>query len=130
MYRWVDHTAELELSVEAESEAGVFVEALRGLAELLAERPHGEARHRRIELGAADREALLADWLAELVYLSETDAFLPERVAELELDDGALRATLEGRTATPRHLVKGVTYHGLELERFDGRWRARVVLDV
>ena len=130
MYRWVDHTAELELWVEAQSEPEIFVEALRGLAELLAGEPHGDPRRRDVELAAADRETLLADWLAELVFLSETDAFLPERVARLDLDDARLDATLEGRTATPRYLVKAVTYHGLELGRIDARWRARVVLDV
>ncbi len=129
-YRWVEHTAEIELAVEAESEAGVFGEALRGLAELLGEDPDGEPRRRDVELQASDRAALLADWLAELVYLSETDGFLPERVAELQLEDDALRAAIVGRTATPRYLVKAVTYHGLELEQADGRWRARIVLDV
>jgi SHS2 domain-containing protein len=130
VYRWVDHTSEVELSVEAATEHDVFVDAMRGLAELLGEEPHGSLRRREVEVAASDRATALAEWLAELVYLSETDGFLPEQVAALELDDGALRATVEGRTATPRYLVKAVTYHGLELASVGGRWRARVVLDV
>jgi SHS2 domain-containing protein len=130
VYRWVDHTSEVELSVEAATEHDVFVDAMRGLAELLGEEPHGDVRRREVEVAASDRATALAEWLAELVYLSETDGFLPEQVAALELDDGALRATVEGRTATPRYLVKAVTYHGLELAPVGGRWRARVVLDV
>lgn len=130
MYRWVEHTGEVELSVEAETARDVFVEAMRALAELLADEPEGAVRRREVTVAAADRATVLAEWLAELVYLAETEAFLPEDVVELEVDEGGLRATLEGRTATPRYLVKAVTYHRLEFAGAGGRWRARVVLDV
>jgi SHS2 domain-containing protein len=129
LHRWAEHTSELELTIEADAEADVFVEGALALADLLADEPRGEPRRREIELSASDRATLLADWLAELVFLAETDGFRPERVA-LELRDGALRASVEGRTGTPRHLVKAVTYHRLELARAGDRWRARLVLDV
>ncbi len=129
MHRWTDHTSELGLEIEAESEAELFAEAALALAEILAVDPRGEPRSREVRLAAPDGASLLADWLGELVYLAETEALLPER-ASVQLDETGLRATVEGRTATPRHLVKAVTYHGLELTRRDGGWRATVVLDV
>ncbi len=129
MHRWIDHTSELGLEVEAESEAEVFSEAALALAEILGDEPRGRPRRRDVRLAASDRATLLADWLGELVYLAETDALLPER-ASVTLRDTRLRATVEGRTATPRYLVKAVTYHDLELTRRDGVWRATVVLDV
>ena len=128
-HRWVDHTGELELEVETETEADVFREAALALADVLAEGPRGGPVRREVELAASDRATLLADWLGELVYLSETSGLLPEEVS-VELRERTLRATLRGRTATPRHLVKGVTYHGLELGRGQVAWRAKVVLDV
>jgi SHS2 domain-containing protein len=129
VHRWTDHTSELGLEIEAGSESELFAEAALALAEILAVDPRGEPRRRDVQLASADRATLLADWLEELVYLAETDGLLPER-ASVELEDTALRASVEGRTATPRHLVKAVTYHGLELTRRDGAWRATVVLDV
>ncbi|MDQ3858262.1 MAG: archease [Actinomycetota bacterium] len=129
MHRWTDHTSELGLEVEGESEAEVFVEAALALAEVLGDDPRGEPKRRDVELSAPDRATLLADWLGELVYLAETDALLPER-ASVTLRESGLLAIVEGRTATPRYLVKAVTYHGLELTRRDGVWRATVVLDV
>ena len=130
MYRWVEHTAEIELHVRAGSEADVFAEAARGLAELLGDDARGEERRVAVSLEASDRPALIADWLGELVYLAEAESFLPERVESLELADGSLRATVVGRRGVPRHLVKAVTYHGLELAVDGDAWRARVVLDV
>ncbi len=43
MYRWIDHTAELELAIEAPSDAGVFADALAALGQLLGEEAGGEA---------------------------------------------------------------------------------------
>ena len=73
---------------------------------------------------------LLAAFLEELVYLAETQGLVPERVAGFDLEGTRLRATVEGRLGQPPHLVKAVTYHGLELVREGEGWRARVVLDV
>ena len=130
MYRWVEHTGELELHVEAQSPEGVFAEALAAFAELVGDGPVGEPARYEIELEAADQATLLAEWLGELVYLAETQGLVPERVAGFDLEGTRLRATVEGRLGQPPHLVKAVTYHGLELVREGEGWRARVVLDV
>ena len=130
MFRWVDHTAELELEIEAQSEAGIFSEAVEALTELIGE-GEGEHQMRDVEVRADEPAMLLVEWLGELVYLSETEGFVARRVASLDVDDGRVRATVEGRAGEPRHLVKAVTLHRLELRPdVDGRWHARVVLDV
>jgi SHS2 domain-containing protein len=127
-YRWVDHTAELELHLEAPTEELVLQQALEAFAEL-AGPATGEPQAHEVDLEAPDRAALLARWLEELVFLAETEGLVPEQ-AEIELRDTTLRATVRGRAGEPRPLVKAVTYHGLELAHEGGSWRARVVLDV
>lgn len=133
MYRWVDHTAELELQLEAATEEAIFVEALTALGELLGEHSSGApgdpARH-EISASAPDRPTLLAEWLSELVFLAETQGFVPEHVDALHLAGDQLEATVNGTRASPPHLVKAVTYHRLEMREQDEAWRARVVLDV
>lgn len=130
MYRWVEHTGELELALEASEESEIFADALSALNELLADSPSGPSQRREVVLRSAERATLLADWLDELVFLAETDDFVPERVARLELTPEGLSATVEGRRGRPPHLVKAVTYHGLEFGIEEGRVRARAVLDV
>jgi SHS2 domain-containing protein len=130
VFRWIEHTAELELEIEAPSEAAVFAEALAAFAELVGD-GSGRSRAREIEVEAGDRALLLVEWLNELVYLSEVERFVPERITSLELAEGKLRATVEGHRGKPRQLVKAVTLHRLELRQDDKvGWRARVVLDV
>jgi SHS2 domain-containing protein len=133
MYRWVDHTSELELHVEAPTEAGVLSEATTALAELLrgdAGDGGGERVTREVTVEADDRAQLLAAWLEELVFLAETESIVPDDVRFESLDQRGLRACVEGRRGEPPHLVKAVTYHRLAFDRADAGWTATVVLDV
>jgi SHS2 domain-containing protein len=130
MFRWVEHTAELELEINAPSQAGVFESALEALAEIAGDGEGPPATH-ELELEADEPALLLVEWLSELVYLGEAEGFVPERAAALEVRDRRLRARVEGRRGRPAHLVKAVTLHRLELREDDTvGWRARVVLDV
>ena len=129
-YRWVEHTGELELEIEAATPEEVFGEGLRAMRQVFGADQSGGEEARRIELSAADRGALFADWVAELAFLAEHEAFLPARLAEIELSRQGLVATVEGSRGGAPHLVKAATYHRLAFERRDGAWFARVVLDV
>jgi SHS2 domain-containing protein len=130
MYRWVDHTAELELRIEANSEEELFREALAALGELLGEDPTGDPAEHEVHASAPDRPTLLAEWMSELVFLAETENFVPEAAARLELSADSVDALVRGRRGSPPHLVKAVTYHRLSAQEQDGVWAATVVLDV
>jgi len=129
-YRFLEHTGEVELQLEAPSEEALFAEALAALLELTAGGETGEPERRDLVLAAADRSLLLADWLAELALLAELEQFVAERVVTLELDDLRLSATVEGRRGEPPHLVKAVTLSGLNVRQEGESWRGHVVLDV
>jgi SHS2 domain-containing protein len=130
MFRWVDHTSEVELEIEAASRQELFAEAVPAVTELLGSGDRSRPRSRDVTVRADDGAALFAAWLEELVFLAETEGFVPEAVETLELGDVELRARVRGRRGDPAHLVKGVTYHRLEVAIVDGAWIGRVVLDV
>jgi protein archease len=129
-HRWVEHTGELEVELEAASEAGVFEAGFEAMRELMS----GEASQQRleipVELTGRDRAALIADWLAELAFLGESRSLIPDRLDRLELGHDGLRAMVQGWEGATPHLVKGATYHRLCFESAGAGWRARVVLDV
>ncbi|HXF98149.1 MAG TPA: archease [Gaiellaceae bacterium] len=128
MYRFVDHTSELELELEAGSPEEALVEAMRAFAELTGP-GDGERVERRVEVSAGDLPALLGAWLDELLFLADTEGLVPEE-AELAVEGTRASGVLRARRGEPRPLVKAVTLHRLELRRENGRWRGRVVLDV
>lgn len=136
MYRWLEHTSEVELELQADSERGVFEDAVGALAELLgfAGTPRGGPTELRTVTVDADRQgdraALLVAWLDELVFLAESEGFVGLRLAEFKLTGSRLAATVEGVVGDPPPLVKAVTLHGLRFEPREGGYLARVILDV
>ena len=129
-FRWIEHTGELELELEAAAERSIFEAAFQAMRELMS----SDRSRKRIEVPVAltggDRAALLADWIGELAFLGETRGLVPDRLASLDLTEEGVSAVVEGTAGNPPHLVKGASYHRLRFERIDEGWRARVVLDV
>lgn len=122
------------MNVKADSLAALFEEAARGLAELLAEDAHGSPTRveEHVALTSGDREALLVDWLNELVYRGEVHKCVYADVTIDSIDEHALRATVRGREPrAPRTAVKAATWHGVRIRSRDGGpVEATVVLDV
>jgi SHS2 domain-containing protein len=139
VYRWIDHTSEVEIEIEAGSEREVFEDALSALRDLLGFGSIEDRTERRVvAVGGPDRPALLAAWLEELVYLAESEGFVALRVDELSLPprivdnfvDNRLSAVVVGVIDAPPPLVKAVTYHRLAFAPAGAGYGATVVLDV
>jgi SHS2 domain-containing protein len=129
-FTWGDHVGELELTLTGATEQEVFEDAVRALAELLAGEPVVPVEPRVIGVAGGDRAGQLADLLNELIFLAETEGFVPDGVASLELAEGSLQALVRGSRGAPPHLVKAVTHHRLAFEPTPDGWRANAVLDV
>jgi SHS2 domain-containing protein len=132
VFRWAEHTGELELEIEAASEHGVYGDAVRAMAELLGgdRSPQGRPATRRVTVAARDRPRLLVELLAELAFLAERDGFVPGALERLTAGPTELDASVRGWLGDPTSLVKAATYYRLCVEARDGAWRARAVLDV
>lgn len=102
-YRWVDHTAEVEVEIEADSERDVLEDALRALAELLATQDPGQPEElRSVAAEAGDRPALLAAWVEELAFLAESEGFVATRLIDVDLGEShATRAFPPGHPEIP-----------------------------
>lgn len=132
-HEFVDHVGEVHLRVRAGSLAGLLAEAGRALAEVALGQPPPEAERKgdHIDLRATDREALLVDWLNELIYLAETRRQVPTRFDLIEVTDRRVLARLQTvPVAEAPSFVKAATYHGLRIRRIDGGLQADVVLDI
>lgn len=143
-WRWqtAEHTADLAIEVEAPSLEGLFEAAAHGLMGVVlgqesgSQSPAAEAatEWRELALEAPDREALLVDWLRELLYIHVSEGLLFS-TSEIEmLGDGKLAARAGFRrpsaAAPVQRELKGVTYHDLEVHGQGARWVARIVFDL
>ena len=132
-HRWVDHTAEVQLQVRAGSLAGLLAEAGRALGALLlrghAAEPSGEPK--TIEVSSVDREALLVDWLNEIIFRAEVERWVAVEFDVLEASETHLKASVRGAPVDePPALVKAATFHGLTVEEREGGLQAEVIFDV
>jgi SHS2 domain-containing protein len=128
-----EHTGEARLRLRAPSLPALFEEAAAALAELMCAdhvSPSGEPLP--VEVRATDRAALLAAWIDELVFLSETRKRVWTEARVERLTDTELRAVLRGFEPTAlRTQVKAATLHDLRVvETQGGQFEATLVLDV
>jgi SHS2 domain-containing protein len=132
-HRFLEHTGEVRLQVGAESWSALLAEAGRALGLLLlgSARVEGLSAPLLVEIRAHDAEALLVDWLNEILFLAETELWVPVEIEVLMAEDDHLRASVRGvPVAEPPSLVKAATLHGLRIRRQGEGRAAEVVLDV
>ena len=128
-----EHTGEVLLRVVAPSLPQLFVEAGLALADLMAEQraPSSRESPETVAIRAPDREALLVEWLNELIFRSETQQKIYDHIHITHLSDNELRAEIRG--AFPERLrtsVKAATFHRLKIQPEVNGYSATVVLDV
>jgi SHS2 domain-containing protein len=128
-----EHRGELEVRFDAPSLPALFAEAGRALAEVMhttpLEAPAGWSDE--IVVNARDREALLVEWLNELVFRSEVAKVLFTEFEITHLSDRQIVAAIRGtRVERLRNPVKAATYHGLSIVEHAGGFTAKVILDV
>jgi SHS2 domain-containing protein len=130
-WREVEHTADWELEVWAPDMATLLEEAARGMYALMSVELDERRRDmHELEVEAADRESLVVEFLAELLYLAESRGLAFDRM-DLRLDGERMRAELEGAAIRGQGKeIKAVTYHRLEVQEEKRGLRTRIVFDV
>lgn len=138
-FRFLEHTADIVLEIEASSLSGLLEEASRGMTDCITDLQSVRSRNTvHLHTSAPDREGLLVGWLNEVLYRFEIDGFLPcDADVSVRSDGVTLHAEgeLRGEAYDPerhpfRTAVKGATWHNLKIESSDDDWRASVVLDI
>lgn len=135
-FEFIEHTADIGLVAYGADMKQVFANAARGLFSLITELDKvSEKKKHDVQITAPDREALLVNWLNELIYLFEAKGILFSRFEITDLTDAELTATVYGEKINlKKHKlktqVKAATYHMLKIEQNEGGWKAQVIFDV
>lgn len=134
-FQIIEHTADVGIVAYGKDLRQAFVNAARGLYSImLDDREIGEEVHRRIEVEGHDREALLVQWLNELIYTFDVEYLVFKSFHILEMTDTGLKVDCFGQKLDPevhevRLGVKAATYHMLKVEEGNG-FRAQVLFDI
>jgi SHS2 domain-containing protein len=132
----IEHTADIGIAAYGADLKQVFANAARGLFSLITELDAiSEKNIYHIQVTAPDREALLLQWLNELIYRFEVKEMLFHRFTINTLTDTELKATGCGeKIDLAKHelkiQVKAATFHMLKIEQNNDGWEAQVIFDV
>lgn len=133
-FRFVDHTSEVGIEATGGSLEEAFAAAGEGVADLLGAWFPGEGEPRAVQVEAPDRQALLATWVDELLYLHESGDLVFGGIHVRRVWEGSLDAVVSVASRGNRRLegvgVKAATYHGLAVAGDDDTWTVRVFVDV
>ena len=128
----VEHTADWAICVHATTLPELFANAATGMYSLVAELPSiTPTVERAIEVKGVDAEALLVNWLNELIYHTEMDGevFCESHIESFEPTH--LRAKVwAGRGIELKKEIKAVTFHNLQIVLADKGYEATLVFDV
>jgi SHS2 domain-containing protein len=134
-YELKDHTADIAVEATAASLDGVFAAVADGMAEAMCEDVPPNGPRRSLSVTAESREALLFDYLDELIYERDVQGVLPvDNEAAVKSEDGEwhLDGSYRGvplADVAARDL-KAVTYSEMDISETDEGWHAYVVFDV
>ena len=130
-----EHTADVAVEATGDSLGGAFAATADGMAAAMAEEiPEGGERH-EISITAEGREALLFDYLDELIYERDMRSVLPvDNAGRVEQDGGSWQFTGSYRGVPLAGLrardLKAVTYSEMDIKETADGWRTYVVFDV
>ena len=131
-----DHTADVAVEATGETLGAVFAAVADGMAAAMCDAvPDTGGERRIVTLSAEGREALLFDYLDELIYERDVRSVLPvDNEATVDHVDGVWRAEASYRgvplAAVAARDLKAVTYSDMDLSETAAGWHAYVVFDV
>jgi SHS2 domain-containing protein len=135
-FEFIDHTADIGIKAYGADMKQIFDNAARGLFSIITNLDNvASTKKLDIQVTAPDREALLINWLNELIYFFETKEIIFNRFEITTITDTELKAKACGEKINlAKHelktQVKAATYHMLNIEQNEDGYRAQVIFDV
>ena len=121
-YEFFEHTADAGIRAYGTGMKEAFSNAAQAMFSLIVDPENVQTGIcRDVEISAGDREALLVEWLNELLYLFDAEQLLFHKFDIVFISNTALKARCYGEKAVKsRHElrmgIKSATYHMLKVE--------------
>ncbi len=136
MFEILEHSADEKFHAEGESKEEAFKEAVKAFADIVGGDTHGQYHH-KIKVESENLEALLYDFLDELVFLQDSEGVVISHAESLEIeekrDSWRIEATIlvDNITSDMSLLdIKSPTYNEMVVDYKDKKWMLEAVLDV
>ena len=138
-FKFLEHTADIMFEAYGKSLNELFENAAMAVSESMVKTKDVKPKTAKIvKLQNVKVEMLLFDFLSELLYLKDAEqlVFSAFKVKVEEAKGNiSLQAELKGdklnmKTQEFRNDVKAITLHLFEVKKENGRWKAKVIVDI
>jgi SHS2 domain-containing protein len=130
----IAHTADVKIRARAPTLEALFSETFKALMQVMYGTHRAGGIQRDIRIESSDNESLLADFLSEVLFLSEVERLVFSD-ARVTIDGLCLTAELTGEPFDPvRHSegseVKGISYSELAITHEANGYMLEIIFDV
>jgi SHS2 domain-containing protein len=130
----VSHTADVKIHATALTLEALFSETFKALMQVMYGTRRGSGTLREIRVESTDNESLLADFLSEVLFVSEVEGLVFSD-ARIRINGFSLIAEVNGEPFDPeRHSggteVKGISYSGLAIMHDANGYMLDIIFDV
>jgi len=131
-YKILEHPSDVKIQASGETKEELFLNAALGMNAILKPKILDyKSETRKIKVKSADVDALLVDFLSEILYLIQTNKEVYDNIEFSKFSDTELEGALIGsKTDSFNEDIKGVTYHDLKIKQKNGLYEVVVLFDV
>ena len=133
-FRYLPHTADIQFQAFGNTLEEVFANSALAMFNAMSTSKVKEKLKRKISVSGKDNEALLYNFLEELLFLFDSEHFFLSKVGKMRIENGMLRAEVIGDKAGKYSIridVKAITYNNMVVKKLkQDLYVAQVVLDV
>ncbi len=131
-YKILPHPADVKVQAFGKTREELFANAMAGMMEVLKSERKTQSVKRKIGVKSLDLNALLVDFLSEVLYLIQTNKEVYSDVKFIKFSDKELECELTGnKVESFGEDIKAVTYHGLEIKKNKkGLYEATILFDI
>jgi len=131
-YKILDHPSDVRIQAFGKTKEELFLHAMKGMNEILKPKIlDKKSGKREIKVKSVDSNALLVDFLSEVLYQIQTNKEVYNNVKFTKFSDTEFESELTGnKIESFGEDIKAVTYHDLKIEKREGLYRAQILFDI
>lgn len=132
-YKILEHPADVRVQAFGNTKEELFLDAMLGMNAILKPQIKSQKLKvkNKIKIKSVDFNALLVDFLSEVLYLIQTNKEIYTDVKFNKFSDKELEGELFGNKVSEfGEDIKAVTYHRLKIEQKNGLFEATVLFDI
>lgn len=132
-YKILEHPADIRVQAIGKTKEELFVGALKGMSEILKSeiKDKDQIIKNRIQVNSINLDNLLVDFLSEVLYLTQINKRAYNDIKFFKFSDKGLEGELSGHNIKSfGEDIKGVTHHGLKIEKRNNQYQATILFDI